>query len=190
MKKTSLLVAVPTLMLGGLLLSGCGIFRSHKAWETAKQESPLEIPPSLDRPSTSAALVIPPQGSNQPTANGTIAVIGAARGEIADAFILTDAPDQAYQRVGKILDGGTLGTVTAHDDTARSYTVSVTGVVESSKAGFFGRLFGGGKKKALAAQAVQVSVVGSGTSGSEVRAQGNAAAVAKVIDTLKAQLGG
>lgn len=36
MKKTSLAVALPALLLSGLMLSGCGIFRSHKAWDTAK----------------------------------------------------------------------------------------------------------------------------------------------------------
>ena len=36
MKKTSLVVTLPVLVLGGLLLSGCGMLRSHKAWETAR----------------------------------------------------------------------------------------------------------------------------------------------------------
>ncbi len=192
MKKTSLLVAVPTLALAGLLLSGCGIFRSHKAWNTAKQESPLEIPPGLDRPSTSAALVIPPPGANLPTANGATANVGAASGQIADGFVLADNVDAAYQRVGKLLESGGLGQLVSHDDAAHSYTLSVAGMAPAKKAGFFSRLFGHGKRadaQAGAAQQVLISINGSGTTSSEVRAEGNAAAVARVIDSLKSSLG-
>ena len=81
MKKTSLLVTVPALALCGLLLAGCGMFRSHKAWETAVQESPLEIPPGMDTPSATAALNIPPPGANHPTANG-------ARASVANSVAL------------------------------------------------------------------------------------------------------
>ena len=194
MKKTSLLVAVPTLALAGLLLSGCGIFRSHKAWNTAKQESPLEIPPGLDRPSTSAALVIPPPGANLPTADGATANVGAASGQIADGFVLADNVDAAYQRVGKVLESGGLGQLVSHDDATHRYTLSVAGVAPAKQAGFFSRLFGHGKRAAAdaqagAAQQVQISINGTGTTSSEVRAEGSAAAVARVIDSLKSSLG-
>ena len=53
MKKTSLLVALPAVALSGLLVSGCGMFRSHKAWKTAQQEVAAGDPAGLDRPSTS-----------------------------------------------------------------------------------------------------------------------------------------
>ena len=79
MKKSSLAVALPALALTGLLLSGCGMFRSTKAWETAKQETPLEIPPGLDTPTASEALVIPPPGANQPNANGATARVEIGR---------------------------------------------------------------------------------------------------------------
>lgn len=42
-----------------LVLSGCGVFRSHHAWKEAKQEAPLELPPGLDQPPTTDALAIP-----------------------------------------------------------------------------------------------------------------------------------
>ena len=57
MKKSSFLVTMPVLVLSGLLLSGCGMFRSHKAWDTARQEAPLEIPPDLDTPDTAGAML-------------------------------------------------------------------------------------------------------------------------------------
>lgn len=190
MKKTSLLVALPAVALSGLLLSGCGMFRSHKAWNTAQQESPLEIPPDLDRPSTSAALVIPPPGANQPSTNG------APEGQIADGFVLADNVDNTYHRVGQVLESGSLGQLVNHDDTAHSYTVSVSGGdAQPKKAGMFSRMFGHGKSDTASAPGesshqVQVTIGSSGTTGSEVRAEGNAAAVAKVIDALKSRLGG
>jgi hypothetical protein len=195
MKKTSLLVALPAVALSGLLLTGCGMFRSHKAWNTAQQESPLEIPPTLDRPSTSEALVIPPPGANQPTANGATARVGATDGRIADAFVMNASADAAYQRVGQLLEGGSLGQLTGHDDAAHSYTLMVSdAVMKQKKQGFFGRMFGRHKDAAVARGAgshqVQISINGSGTNASEVRAEGGAVAVAKVIDTLKSKLGG
>lgn len=189
MKKTSLLVAVPAVILSGLLLTGCGMFRSHKAWETAQQESPLEIPPSLDRPSTSAALVIPPPGAGEPAA-----ATATPGDQVADGFVLADAVDDAYRRVGQALEGGNLGQVISHDDAAHSYTLNVSAsAAQAKKGGFFGRLFGRDKRAAAApggaTHQVRVDVGASGSNGSEVRAQGNAAAVAKVIDGLKSRLG-
>lgn len=195
MKKTSLLVALPAVALSGLLLSGCGMFRSHKAWDTAQQQSPLEIPPSLDRPSTSDALVIPPPGANQPTANGATASVGAAAGQIADGFVLADSVDNAYHRVGQVLESGSLGQLVGHDDATHSYTLNVSAAAQQQKKGFFGRIFGRDKSDSAATMGagshqVLVSINGSGTNASEIRAEGNAAAVAKVIDALKSRLGG
>jgi uncharacterized lipoprotein len=192
MKKTSLVVTLPALVLSGLLLSGCGMFRSHKAWETARQEAPLEIPPGLDTPPASDALVIPPPGANNPTSEGVTADVGGIGGTIADGFVLADSADNTYRRVGEAL--GDVGQVTAKDDAAHTYTVNVTAAA-AKKRGFFGRLFhrngkGDGATAGKGARQVQVSVTASGDNASEVRAQGQAAAVAKVVDTLKAKLGG
>ncbi|MHB1273822.1 MAG: hypothetical protein ACYCZD_13850 [Rhodanobacter sp.] len=196
MKKPSFLLALPALAITGLLLSGCGMFRSHKAWNTAKQESPLEIPPQMDRPATSDALVIPPPGANQPTANGATASVGSAASQLADGFVLADSVDNTYHRVGKILESGNLGQIVSHDDAAHSYALNVSDVAaQEKKRGFFGRLFRFGRHDSAnapggASHQVQISIGSSGTNASEVRAQGNAAAVAKVIDTLKSRLGG
>lgn len=192
MKKTSLVVTLPVLVLGGLLLSGCGMLRSHNAWETARQEAPLEIPPDLDTPPASDALVIPPPGANNPTAAGVTADVGGVGGTIADGFVLADSADNTYRRVGEVL--GDVGEVTAKDDAAHTYTVNVT-AAPAKKRGFFSRLFhrdgkGDAATAGKAARQVQVSITASGDAASEVRAQGQAAAVARVVDTLKAKLGG
>lgn len=196
MKKSPLVVALPVLAVSALLLSGCGMFRSQKAWETAKQESPLEIPPGLDTPSTSAALVIPEPGANNPTANGATARVGKSGGVIADGFVLNDSVDNTYRRVGQALENGDIGQVLAHDDTAYTYTLSVVASDQpAAKKGFFSSMFNGKSKKSedapgAAPHQVQLAVSTSGEKASEVRAQGDAAAVAKVIDTLKGRLGG
>lgn len=50
-----------TLLLSTLLVSGCSFLGSHHhAWENAKQENPLELPPGLDQPATNDAMRIPP----------------------------------------------------------------------------------------------------------------------------------
>ncbi|WP_243049433.1 hypothetical protein [Dyella sp. RRB7] len=196
MKKNPLVVALPVLALSALLLSGCGMFRSQKAWETAKQETPLEIPPGLDTPSTSAALVIPEPGANNPTANGATARFGKGGGVIADGFVINDTIDNTYRRVGQALENGDIGQVLAHDDDAHTYTLSVVASdLPTEKKGFFSSMFNGKSKQTAdapgaAPHQVQLTVGNSGVKASEVRAQGDAAAVAKVVDTLKGRLGG
>jgi uncharacterized lipoprotein len=189
-------VALPVLALSALLLSGCGMFRSQKAWETAKQESPLEIPPGLDKPSTNAALVIPDQGANTPTSNGATARVGQGGGTIADGFVLNDTVDNTYQRVSQALEKGDIGQVLSHDDDTRTLQLNVVATDEpSAKKGFFSSMFNGKSKETADAPGakphqVQLTVSASGQTASEVRAQGDSAAVAKVIDTLKGRLGG
>jgi hypothetical protein len=196
MKKTPLVVALPILAMSALLLSGCGMFRSHKQWETAKQESPLEIPPGLDTPSTSAALVIPEPGANAPTTNGATAKFGPGGGVIADGFVMTDTVDATYQRVAQALEHGDIGQVVSHDDATHSYTLSVVASDNPApKRGFLGRMFHGKSDNDTAAapgakpHQVQLTVAASGETAAEVRAQGDAGAVSKVIDMLKSRMG-
>lgn len=196
MKKSPLVVALPVLAVSALLLSGCGMFRSQKAWETAKQETPLEIPPGLDTPSSNAALVIPEQGANNPTSNGATADVGKGSSQIADGFVLNDSVENTYRRVAQTLEKGDIGQVLAHDDDAHTYSLSVMASDEATgKKGFFSSMFNGKSKQTAdapgaAPKQVQLTISSSGEKASEVRAQGDAAAVAKVIDTLKGRLGG
>lgn len=193
MKKTSYALAVPALILSALLLSGCGAFRSHKDWEKAQQESPLEIPPGLDTPSTSAALVIPDAGS------GANAGAAGQAAPVSDGFVLTDDPEAAYRRIGELLSVGDLGKVLSHDDVAHSYQVAATRGKPENRPGLFRRMFGGGKSQDQDAgntagqgqdanRTVVLTINPSGT-GSEVRAQGDADGVRRVVDALKSRMG-
>jgi hypothetical protein len=195
MKKFSLAAALPALVITGLLLSGCGMFRSERAWQNAQQQSPLEIPPSMDTPSATAALVIPPQGGNQPSPNGATARVGSTPGMITDGFILADNVDESYRRVGDALSNGEIGTLQGHDDAAHTYNLTVVASDQPlEKPGFFARMLGKSStpnnNAAVAPRPVVITIISSGQGSSAVRAQGEAAAVAKVIDSLKSRLGG
>ena len=193
MKKTSYALVVPALLLSVLVVSGCGAFRSKKDWEKAQQEAPLEIPPGLDTPSTSAALVIPDVGSGA----GAAAAAQAAS-PVSDGFILADDTDAAYRRIGELLSVGDVGKVTSHDDATHTYQIAVNRGKPEGRPGFFRRMFGakGADQDAKDAPAsaaggthsVVLAVTASGT-GSEVRAQGDADGVRRVIDALKSRMG-
>lgn len=195
MKKTSLAVTLPLLAFAVLLLSGCGMFRSHKAWQTAKQESPLEIPPGLDTPSASAAMEIPPPGSNQPTAAGVTASVNGQPSQLADGFVTSADVDATYQRIGQLLAAGGIGQLQSHDDATHSYVLVVQSApTETVQHGFFGRLLGRGKSSTkqigpVAPHQVSIGVSSSGQNASEVRVQGDPSAVAKTVDALRAKLG-
>jgi uncharacterized lipoprotein len=202
MKKNSLVVALPILIISLWSLSGCGMTRSHKEWEMAQQESPLEIPPGLDTPATREALAIPPAGANRPTAHGVTAQVGDVPGVITDGFMLSLGVEKAYRRIGALLQSEHIARISAHDDVAHSYALTVRTLAPSKKEkhGFFGRLFGRDKrpshrdiasaKPGMGEQQVQLTVTAaSDNAASEVRAQGVPVAVAKVIDGLRAGLG-
>jgi uncharacterized lipoprotein len=192
MKKTSYALVVPALILSALLVSGCGAFRSKKDWDRAQQEAPLEIPPGLDTPSTSAALVIPEVGSGAAAANA--AATNAA--PVSDGFVLADDVETAYKRIGEQLSQGDLGNVIAHDDTNHTYQIAAKPGRPEARPGLFRRMFGGGKDNQKDAPAstqgashtVVLTVNPSGT-GSEIRAQGDADGVRRVVDALKSRMG-
>jgi len=192
MKKTSYALVVPALVLSALLVSGCGAFRSTKDWQRAQQEDPLQIPPGLDTPSTSAALVIPDVGSGA-------AAAAAGASAVSDGFVLADAVDVAYSRIGEQLAAGDVGTVSSHDDATHTYQIAVKSGAPESRPGLFRRMFGGGKAPSQDATDAPASAQG-GThsvlltinpsgSGSEVRAQGDASGVRRVVDSLKSRMG-
>ena len=106
-----LLIAV----IGTALLTqgGCVWLRAKFAntavYEDSDQANPLEIPPDLDTPNTSAGIAIPDVTPN-PMTQGTPAAPVAA--VAADGFVLADTVESAFRRVGVALgkiDGVTLG---------------------------------------------------------------------------------
>jgi uncharacterized lipoprotein len=195
------------LLLAPIALTGCQTIKAHNpfrhkepAYKSAQQERPLEVPPGMDQPATSEALAIPeagtgtasPPGTMPPTTetgalppSGSAAVAGTA----SNSLTLSDTPASAYHRVGLALSRSDVGQVTAHDDNALTYQVAVDTVVkQKSEGGFLHRIFHRSKSETVQG-AVTVSVTPSGT-GSQVSAQGNPDAVARVIGVLQQRLGG
>jgi uncharacterized lipoprotein len=190
-------------VLAPVALAGCQTIKAHNpfrhkepAYKSAQQEQPLEVPPGMDQPATSEALVIPGASSGAeatsatttagaPTTAPPAAVAPAAEG--GTSLALADTPDSAYHRVGLALDRGDIGKVTAQDDAAHTYQVAINTVVaKKSEGGFFHRLFHGSKNETVAGN-VTVSVAPQG-SGSLVQATGDPDAAARVITLLKQRL--
>lgn len=198
MKKLLIALALSTLML-----SGCGIFRSHKAWEKAKQETPLQIPPSMDRPSTNAALVIPPKVEAQTeTASAAPGAASATTGSPTSMHLDSDV-DTAWQRVGQALSQGDLGTVSAQDQAGHSFELQVaTQPALQQQQSFMQKHFSNTQDQNASSQSQNAASSGGRTSalairvtpaangGSMVSAQGDATQAARVISALKGRLGG
>ena len=107
-----LLIAV----IGTALLTqgGCVWLRAKFAntavYEDSDQANPLEIPPDLDTPNTTAGIAIPDVTANPVTQGSTATATVPAIG--GDGFAMADTVDSAFRRVGVALgkiDGVTLG---------------------------------------------------------------------------------
>lgn len=193
MKKLLIALALTTLML-----SGCGIFRSHKDWDKAKQEHPLEIPPGMDRPSTDAALVIPPPVHVQ-TETASAAQAPAASQNPTSLHLDADV-DAAWRRVGQALAQGDLGTVSAQDESGHTYELQVsTKPAIQQQQSFMQKHFSntqdqGGANPDAGAPAggtttLTIRVTPADSGGSMVTAQGDINQAMRVIGALKGRLG-
>lgn len=176
MKKLLIAAALVT-----LTLSGCSLFhrKSDEAWKNAQQERPLEVPPPLDLPPSAAAMTIPDAG----TTPGGVATVSS--------LSLKDTVDNTYRRVGLALERGSVGSVTAHDDAAHTYSVAVQmQVAEPPPQGFFKRLFSmfSRTRTHTVSGTVNVAVQAQGTSASVIELTGEPAAVQQVLALLKSRL--
>lgn len=202
MKKLPIALIVAT-----LALSGCGLFGTKHAWKQAEQENPLQIPPGMDRPATTAALTIPPPGNTQAASTTAQAPAQAVapRASNATTMHLSDDVDTAYKRIGLALQNGDLGTVTAQDATQHTYQLSVSSKpVISSSPSFLQKHFsnlnkqqGAGSNGASTsarggegAVVVTLRVTPAQGGGSTVRASGDPEQAARVISVLDSRLAG
>lgn len=199
---------IPLLLLASVALASCQTIKAHNPfrhkeppYKSAQQEQPLEVPPGMDQPPTTEALVIPDAGSGTATAASAIpaaqpeagappaaeATPAATGGAAGNSLALSDTPASAYHRVGLALARGEVGQVTAHDDAAHTYQVAVdTVVTQKPEGGFFHRMFHRSHSETVKGT-VTVSVAPQG-SGSVVEASGNPDAVARVMAVLQQRL--
>lgn len=106
------LLGALVLLAAATALPGCSWFRKEPAYLDSAESRPLEVPPDLVLPSSSAALQIPAAAAGAP-APGEVppAAVGAGT-----AFEITDSTESAFRRVGLALgriDGATATPVAA-----------------------------------------------------------------------------
>lgn len=173
------------IVVAGSLLGGCGFFHKHfdrkePEYRKSVEERPLEVPPDLDTPSSSGALVVPAAGSatassaassSAPpsTAAPTTVPSGAAAAGVSiggDGLRVADSVQSTWSRVGLALERSGAATILARDEAGHAYTVETTGQ-STTKAGWFKRavtLGHAGKKVVAKVQlTVRVSAEGEGS---------------------------
>jgi uncharacterized lipoprotein len=150
-------------------------------YRKATQDRPLEVPPDLDTPSSSGALVVPtiapaPARSGVATASPTSTATPTAlppSGSIApgvqlggDGLRIADSVESAWTRVGLALERSGAATIVERDEAGRAYSVETTGQT-TQKAGWFKRAItlghAGNKVSAKVKLTVRVSADGSGS---------------------------
>jgi uncharacterized lipoprotein len=181
------------LLLGGmtaLLLSGCGMFRTHTDYDKAVEARPLDVPPDLDTPNTAGELIVPPVGAAAGRSSPATGAVGsppassvtvAAQG---NGIHIADSVANAWQRVGLALERGKAGIIVNRDEVTHSYAVDVT-VAAGPKPGFLKRIIGG--KQAVSVNRVSIQVDADGAA-SNVNASGDPSAVKQVLDVLRERL--
>ncbi|NCT67368.1 MAG: hypothetical protein GXC76_06960 [Rhodanobacteraceae bacterium] len=174
------------------LLAGCGSLL-HKRQDTgylkSVQERPLEVPPDLTMPNSSAALTIPAVGATTAPA----ATAGTAPADATPSALPPPAPgvalagaglqvadtvDSTWTRVGLALERSGAATILGRDEAAHAYTVETTGQA-ASEAGWFKRAItlgrAGGKTTAKVQLTVRVSADGADKSTVNVEGGSDAA---------------
>lgn len=162
------MIRIMPALLGALLLcislSGCSFFqkRSHSresVYQKSTEARPLEVPPGLDMPSSSTALVIPTPGSApvDATSSGdtaaespsllpadTSAPPAAAPTGLSgvtlsgDGLRVGDTPESTWSRIGLALTRSGAAQIVSSDQSGLSYDIETTGT-RTEKAGWFKR---------------------------------------------------
>ena len=126
------------------VLSGCSYLRTKfgnkgDAYKNSAQTRPLEVPPDLDAPNHSGALVIPEPGTPSVSASSDTRVPDvAATPSIApplasstslggDGLQVSDSLANTWTRVGLALERSGIATIQSRDAEARTYDVVTAG---------------------------------------------------------------
>lgn len=213
-RSIALLMIIPLLSLAG----GCKYFSRDKAkdeYKLAVESRPLEVPPDLDSPANSGAMVIPelrpsssdPIGSvrredgalvlgappaGAPTASATVPP-GPGVSLAGDGLLVADAVASTWRRVGLALERSGAARIVASDEAGSSYEIETAAEV-ASKPGWFKRTItlGMAKGTVTAPVRLKIQVNGEGES-SRVHVEGaddeaGRAAARQVLDTLRQRL--
>lgn len=175
------------------LLGGCGFIHRHfdrkdDSYKKSVNERPLEVPPDLDTPNSSGALVVPAAGAAAGTASigsatppGTDATgsppaaAASARGVAigGDSIVVTDNVDNTWSRVGLALERSGAARILSRDQAGATYTVQTTGQT-TTKPGWFKRAItlGMASSKTTAQVQLTVRVSAEGSTGCKVGIEG------------------
>jgi uncharacterized lipoprotein len=211
-------------LLGATLLSlsltACSFFQKRSqsrenVYQKSTEARPLEVPPGLDMPNSSAALVIPtpaaaPAGDTVAAGEAPATSISPAAGNEAlppgapttalggvslsgDGLKVADTPESTWSRVGLALIRSGAATIVSSDKQGLSYEIESTGV-RTEKAGWFKRAitFGNADKEVATRVGLKVRIEADGDA-SRVRIEGDGGeasrdAAADILEALRRRL--
>ena len=205
-----------SLLATAVALGGCSwLHHRDNYYAKAAETRPLDVPPDLDTPVTSSELVVPAAGtpSAAPAAGTTAASapVGSAPPAAASSersgggLHVADSVGHTWQRVGLALERAQVGSISARDEAAHSYSVEVSGLraapalAPAAEHHWYSRVlhpFGGGSsspKSQPVSGHLNVKVSADGD-GARVDVEGNstdgsaAEAARRVLETLRERL--
>lgn len=174
------LVALSIAVIGATLVGGCGFMQSHfarkaPAYGQAVEARPLEVPPDLDVPNSSGALVVPTPRTGS---SASVALPASTSGSAAanppgiappatvlvpgvslagDGLRVADTSQSTWTRVGLALERSGAAVILGRDEAERTYTVETTGQT-TSKPGWFKRAITLGRAGTRSTAKVQLTV--------------------------------
>jgi len=210
-----------TIAIAASLLASCGWFDRHfhhenDEYKASVQEHPLEVPPDLDKPNTSGALVVPQAGATSapvatsdasappaasmaaaPASEAPVTTAPAAATAPAilsgDALHISDTVDSVWSRVGLAVERSGAATILARDEAQRTYVV-LNAAQATEKPGWFKKTItlGMAKGKTTAQVRLRLRVAAEGD-GSKVTVEGatddaSKEAAQALLATLKSRL--
>ena len=121
-------------VLTAAVLSGCSLFH-HRAdyYSKAAEARPLEVPPDLDSPPSANELTVPAAGTGAAgsAVSGVSSVPPAAGKSLGESDLyVADTTPHTWQRVGLALERAQVGTISARDESAQTYTLDFNSTVE------------------------------------------------------------
>ncbi|GAA0705718.1 hypothetical protein [Dokdonella soli] len=214
--------ALLAVLAAGSLLTGCDFMHRHFGHKDAEyrksvEERPLEVPPDLDTPNSSGALVIPSTSAVSSAASATTtssappasasaaatssstqppALVAPTTAGVAlsgGGLHVADTVESTWSRVGLALERSGAATIQGRDEAGRTYTVETTGQT-TAEAGWFKRAItlghAGNKVTAKVGLTVRVSADGAGSKVSIEGATDDASkdAAKSLLETLRKRL--
>jgi uncharacterized lipoprotein len=200
-------------LLAATTLGGCSWFHHRNDYyNKAAEARPLDVPPDLDTPVTSNELIVPSASATAATASSTsvappaanvaagVPASGSTTTLTGDGLHVADSPEHAWQRVGLALERAQVGTISARDESARSYTIEVSGLGAPAPAEehhWYTRVlhpFGGGNAKPQTVSGHLTVRVSEDKGGAKVNVEGDssdsatATAARRVLEVLRERL--